>query len=141
MRRWANFFKHPKDFGWIVHHPSYHLDGSGDAPSTITDKQFKIIDDAFLKKYYCAERTKGLAKEFTGFQKSVVVILPDVESVINGICDSLANFVDVVTKNPVYYEVLHDEATITNFYETGESATNRSAMPEDATAPQQQISC
>src|SRR5580704_3914114 len=89
LRRWANFFKHPKEFGWLVHHPEYCNERSTDAAKYRADKQFKIVDDEFLKKYYSADRCKGLAGEFAGFQKMVVVVLPDLMEVITQIAAEL----------------------------------------------------
>ncbi len=118
MRRWANFFKHPKEFGWLVHHPRYLFEGSPEAGKVLAkDSGFRVIDDAFLKKYYSSDRNKGLAGEFNGFERKVVVLLPDIASLTEKVCGSLANFVEVVTKNPVYHELLNDKATIANYFD------------------------
>ncbi|MEO6810187.1 MAG: hypothetical protein ABI353_13820, partial [Isosphaeraceae bacterium] len=76
----------------------------------------RLIDDEFLKKYYSAERTKGLAGEFKGRESKVIVLLPNIEIITNDICKCLANFVNVVTENPVYREILNDKSTIVNYY-------------------------
>lgn len=123
IRRWANFFKHPKEFGWLVHHPIYCHDGTEASEFYKSSKDHKIVQDEFLKKYYTANRTKGMAKELSEFQTKVVVILPDVPALIRGVSVSLLNFRDVVTQNPVYVEILQDKATIKNYYETEQSAT------------------
>jgi hypothetical protein len=118
MRRWANFFKHPKEYGWLVHHPKYLFEGTPEAGRALAkDSGLLVIEDKFLKTYYSARRVKGLAKEFDGYENKVVVLLPDVASVTERLCDCLANFVEVVTKNPVYYEILNDRATIANYFD------------------------
>ncbi len=71
----------------------------------------------FLKKYYSADRTKGLALEFKGFERNVLVMLPDVAKLTDQICDCLANFVEIITLSPVYKEILFDKSTIENYYE------------------------
>jgi len=45
------------------------------------------------------------------------VVLPHMEQFTNEICDCLTNFVDVVTKNPVYFEILNDKATIIDYFQ------------------------
>ena len=103
IRRWANFFKHPKEFAWLVCFPKWCIEGSPRESELTADKAHKIVDDGFLKKYYMAERDKGLAKEFEKHSNKVVVVLPDVVEIIENISDELADFVTVVTKNPVYH--------------------------------------
>ena len=133
MRRWANFFKHPKEFGWLVHHPQYLFEGTPEAGKALAkDSGLLVIEEAFLKKYFSAERVKGLAKEFNGNENKVVVLLPDVASVTEKICVCLANFVEVVTKNPVYYEILNDRTTLTNYFDSlMEEADTKDAEPSD----------
>jgi hypothetical protein len=136
MRRWANFFKHPKEFGWLVHHPQYLFEGTpGAAKVLVKDSGFRVIQDEFLKKYYSADRVKGLAKEFNGFERKVVVLLPDIETVTDKLSGCLANFVEVVTKNPVYHELLNDKATIANYFDSlAEAADTRPTEPGAATS-------
>jgi len=119
MRRWANFFKHPKEFGWLVHHPRFLFEGTPEAAKVLAkDSGYRVIEDEFLKKYYSADRNKGLAKEFNGLERKVVVLMPDIAAVTDKVCGSLANFVGVVTKNPVYHELLNDKATIANHFDS-----------------------
>lgn len=119
MRRWANFFKHPKEFGWLVHHPRYLFEGTPEAAKVLAkDSGFRVVNDDFLKRYYSADRSKGLAGEFNGYEQKVVVLLPDIVAVTDKVCGSLANFVEIVTKNPVYFELLNDKATISYFYDS-----------------------
>jgi hypothetical protein len=116
-RRWANFFKHPKEFGWLVHHPDYTLEGTDHCTVLLKNVAHVRIDDEFIKKFYSCESAKGLAKEFQGKEAEVIVVLPHMEQFTNEICDCLTNFVDVVTKNPVYFEILNDKATIIDYFQ------------------------
>ncbi|MFV1967715.1 MAG: hypothetical protein ACC628_19975 [Pirellulaceae bacterium] len=138
MRRWANFFKHPKGFGWLVHHPQCLIEESEPAKNVQRETDGTIIDDEFLKKYYCKDKVSGLAKELKQFPQKTFVILPDLPKVMEQICQSLHNFVDVVTKNPVYYEILRDEATIINFYESETVVTTTTTT---TTAPSPRDEC
>jgi hypothetical protein len=116
-RRWANFNKHPKEFGWLVHHPEFTLDGSTHHADLVANScDYLYVNDEFVKRFYACDRPKGLAKEFETHQTTVVVVYPNLASLTSGIVTSLANFVSAVTDNPVYFEMLNDKATIKDFY-------------------------
>jgi hypothetical protein len=116
-RRWANFFKHPKEFGWLVHHPKYTVDGTQHHRDLVESPcEFLFIDETFVKDFYACDRAKGLAKKLDGNETTVVVVFPNLLNLTSEVVDALANFVDVVTKNPVYFEILNDKATVTDFY-------------------------
>lgn len=122
MRRWANFFKHPKHFGWMVHHPEYLLRGSERHQDILSDiGSYLLIDENFLKKYYSSsgKQTEGkLRGEFESHKESTIVLLPNMEELTSQICQCLVHFVDIVTQNPVYIETLSDTSTLLRFYET-----------------------
>jgi len=122
MRRWANFFKHPKTFGWVVHHPKYVIEKSDDHLHLTADlTRVRVVDDEFLKKYYSADCVTNAAKlrgEFKGFERSTVVVLPDVAETTSQICSCLAHFVKIITENPVYVEILNEASTIENYFAT-----------------------
>jgi hypothetical protein len=134
-RRWANFFKHPKEFAWLVCFPQYCIEGSIEEAAARADNLKKVVDDEFVKKYYSAERQKGLAGEFTNYRDKVVVVLPNVVDLIDGICNELHDFVSVVTKNPVYFEILNDKATIVDYYERETTTTTTVTTTTTTTAP------
>lgn len=135
MRRWANFFKHPKEFAWLVCFPKYLIQGTDEQKAASADTSNKIVDDAFLKKYYAADRSKGLATEFASHRDKVVVLLPDVVSITERICKELHTFVNVVTKNPVYFEILNDKATIIDYYESESHASTTITTSTTTTTP------
>ena len=120
IRRWANFFKHPKTFGWMVHHPHYTIENSDNHKYFSTDVgKYRFIDDEFLKKYYSSttkEQPGKLRGEFTGFEKSTVVLIPDLVQITKEVCHCLKHFVEIVTENPVYVEMLNDTSTIQDYY-------------------------
>jgi hypothetical protein len=116
-RRWANFFKHPKEFGWLVHHPKYTIEGTQDHKDLVASHcDYLFVDDTFVKDFYACDRAKGLAAKFETHQMTVAVVLPNLRDLTSGIAASLVNFVDLVTRNPVYFEVLNDKATVYDFY-------------------------
>ncbi len=119
-RRWSNFFKHPKTFGWVVHHPVYTIDGSDHHKSLSADAgKYRFVEDEFLKKYYSSDCEKNVSKlrgEFVGHEHSTVVVLPDIVQLTVDICNCLDHFVKVITENPVYVEMLDDTSTIADYY-------------------------
>ena len=121
-RRWANFFKHPKTFGWMVHHPHYTIEDSDDHKSlTTVAGKYRFVNDEFLKKYYSSGATKNSGKlkgEFVGFEQKTVVIIPDVAQLTTELCNCLDLFVKIITDNPIYIEMLNDTSTIENFYDS-----------------------
>lgn len=78
-RRWANFFKHPKEFGWLVHHPVYTICGSNHHKA-----DHVYINEEFIKKYYARDGAKGLSQEFQGKERKVIVVLPDIVELRRG---------------------------------------------------------
>lgn len=120
IRRWANFFKHPKTFGWMVHHPHYTIENSDDHNDLTADVgKHRFIDDEFLKKYYSSDAKQNAGKlrgEFVGFERTTVVVIPDIAQLTSQICHCLDHFVKIITENPIYIEMLNDTSTIQNFY-------------------------
>ena len=58
-RRWANFFKHPKEFGWLVHHPTYTVDGTQNHKDLIASRcGYLFVDDVFVKDFYACDRER-----------------------------------------------------------------------------------
>ena len=116
-RRWANFSKHPKEFGWRAHHPNYTIEGTQHHQDLIASHcDYLFVDDEFVKDFYTCDRATGLAKKFHGHETTVAVVFPNALDLTSGIVDSLINFVNLTTKNPVYFEILNDKATVTDFY-------------------------
>lgn len=115
-RRWANFFKHPKAFAWMVHHPQHTYEGSTHSTLFMNDSSYLKVDDEFVKKYYASENSKGLTGEFTGHENKVVVVLPDIETLTADICTCLEKFIELVSENRVYREILDEKSTLVNYF-------------------------
>jgi hypothetical protein len=115
-RRWANFFKHPKAFAWLVHHPVYTFEGSPDTASFSDDPSYLKVDDGFVKRYYASESAKGLTSQFERHQDTVVVVLPDLEQLTTDICASLERFVSTITESMVYREILDEKSTLVDYF-------------------------
>jgi hypothetical protein len=126
-RRWANFFKHPKAFAWLVHHPIYTIEGVEHSKRYISNDKFLKIDDEFVKKYYATEKAQGLTKKFDGVEDKVVIFLPDIIILTKDICSSLEKFVKIVTENPVYTEILDEKSTLVDYLTKNDE--NNGVMP------------
>lgn len=119
-RRRANFFKHPKAFAWMVHHPVYTFEGSNHSEAFLNDQDYLKIDDEFLQKYYVSEKTKGLTAAFEGQENKVVVILPDLKTLTTDICACMEKFIEIITENKVYWEILDQKSTFINYFSENE---------------------
>jgi hypothetical protein len=136
-RCWANFFKHPKTFGWVVHHPHYTIKNTTDHKEVMHHlAKVRIVDDEFLKKYYSADCKPNAGKlrgEFVGFERSTAVVLPDVVELTSQVSSCLAQFVQMITENPVYVEMLNDTSTIENYFATVACESETSSVKSVAT--------
>lgn len=132
VRKWANFFKHPKTFGWFVHHPIYTIRDSDHHRQLIaTSAAYRFVDNEFLEKYYSADCKKNAHKlrgEFVGFERSTVVLLPNISDLTTAVTTCMGRFVTIITQNPIYVEMLSDHAVIENYF-----AVEGCPMPEEET--------
>jgi len=133
VRKWANFFKHPKAFAWMVHHPEYTFEGTEYGKALLTDPDWLKVDDEFLKRYYASEKSKGLTKKLEGKENKVIVVLPDLEALTTSICDCLDKFIEIITRNQVYREILDEKATFVSYYSEAESG--QESPPNNAMQP------
>lgn len=117
VRRWANFFKHPKSFSWLIHHPRFITDGSEIHKKLIHDNSHLFVDDNFVKRHYISATCKVPDKDFEKHRETTVVVLPNIENLTNNLCYCMEHFVELVTKNPVYVSMLSDKATILYHYD------------------------
>ena len=125
VRRWANFFKHPGAFGWLVHHPEFTIQGTQHHHLLTRNPAYRIVDDAFVKRFYASDSAKGLSKQFEGHENEVLVALPDLHEVMPQVCDALARFVAVIIDNPVYKEILDERSTIIHYLEEAEDVATQ----------------
>jgi len=115
-RKWAIFFKHPKAFAWMVHHPEYTYENSPHSISFTSNPSYKKVNYDFVKKYYADnENSEGLTGEFSGHENKIVVVLPDIETLTLDICSCLEKFVEIVSKKE-YREILEEKSTLVNYF-------------------------
>jgi hypothetical protein len=116
VRKWANLFKHPKAFAWMVHHPVYTFEGSAHSASFSDNTSYLRIDDEFVKEYYASKNARGLTSLLERHQNTVVVVLPDLEQLTTAICASLERFVKMITESMVYREILGEKSTLVDYF-------------------------
>jgi hypothetical protein len=126
IRRWANFIKHPKAF-IFVHHPSYAFEFY----KTIKEsKNFILkaycqpenadlmifIDQEFVDYYYASDANNSKLHSLLTNKKDVVVIFPNLAVLISELCIAQKKFIEVLSKNEVYREILEGKTTMKDYY-------------------------
>ena len=124
VRRWANFFKHPRSFTYLVHHPAYTIVDSDDHKNHTYKQRMRFlvphapmheIDSEFVKQYCTLDASSNNpTKIYEKHRSSIVVVFPHIDRLTDDICTCLENFVEIITSNPFYIELLSDESTIEN---------------------------
>jgi len=115
IRRWANFLKHPKAF-MLVHHPEYYFENEitiepGD------EKTHIIIDQKFVDEYYSGEKENNKLFSLLSNKKNVVVLLPTLDKLIADFCVGQKKFIDIISNNEVFRELLDEKSTMKNYFE------------------------
>jgi hypothetical protein len=107
IKRWANFFKHPKAF-LLVHHPSYDL-------TKIAAAVLKI-DDTYISKYWAGDKhNDALYRDLTNNTK-VVVVFPDLCDFTNKLGGELKYLKSLILDNPIYRHVLQSKTVYENYF-------------------------
>lgn len=115
IKRWANFLKHPKAF-ILVHHPDYHFQSY----ITIepTDKDIlTIIDQSFIDTYYAGDSNNSKLYNILSNKKSVVVLFPKLSTIISDFCVAQKKFIDIISNNEVFREILDGKTTLKDYFE------------------------
>jgi len=116
MKRWTNFFKHPKYFV-LVHHPIYTFKKDDDyIELTENLKNSILIDSDFVKRFYRGEGNKEILFKQIANKRNVIVEFPDLLYLVKGFCNDIKRFVSNITEDDNYMKILNEEATFENFY-------------------------
>ena len=113
VKLWANFIKHPKAFV-LAHHPLYCI-------NQVTDlKDYTIIDNDFVKKYYSGEDANKYKYLFDTFQRNphLCVKYPDFIELTISFCDAADVFINTILENKIYLEILNDIGTLQDYFTT-----------------------
>ena len=120
-RKWANFFKHPKAFGWLAHHPHFTIENSEDHLDLLkTSQDFVFVENSFLDEFYSSSAEKNTHKlkcRLKDMGDRVVVVMPNVHTLTSDICSSIEKFASILLENPLYYELLVNESSILDYFD------------------------
>ena len=116
IKRWANFFKHPKYF-ILVHHPDFTYERHSSFKKLMNQVNKIVIDDDFIKKYYKGEGNKELLFREIANKKNIVVVFPDLFKLIIDFSKDMNRFIENISENPDYVRIINEEATLENFFE------------------------
>jgi len=118
IKTWTNFLKHPKAF-ILTHHPKYLFESQ----TLLVDKarknhKNKILDFAFIKKYYSGEDKKDNANlvSLLANKPNIVLVLPDMLRLTNEFVASAETVMNLIAKNPTFQEILTSESTLKQYY-------------------------
>lgn len=107
VKRWANFFKHPKAF-FLTHHAQYDQERQGGNEV--------VIDDAFINKFYAGDKINPELYKLLTNKSDVLILLPDLIALTKGIGQELAYLSDVIRSNPIYGEILVNKSVLEEYY-------------------------
>ncbi|MFN0275792.1 MAG: hypothetical protein ACKVPJ_08615 [Chitinophagales bacterium] len=115
IRKWANFLKHPKAF-MLVHHPDYYFEREitvepGD------EKTHIFIDQAFVDEYYSGDKENNKLYSLLSNKKNVVVLLPTLDELMVDFCAAQKKYIEIISKNEVFRELLDEKSTMKNYFE------------------------
>jgi hypothetical protein len=117
IKRWANFFKHPKAF-MFSHHPIWKYEEFTNLYKESTDL---IIDTSFVQKYYSdGSKNKELYTKLSNIEY-IEVLLPNPNKLIIEFCEVQLNFYNLIKDNKIVRDIFEDKATIKNYFETEEN--------------------
>jgi hypothetical protein len=114
IKRWSNFFKHPKAF-ILVHHPGYYFEEE----VTFTDAEKKsniIIDQRFIDIYYSGDHENNNLYRLLNNKKNVYVIMPNLPDLMQRFCQAQKKFLDIISNNKVFKEILDEKSTIEDYF-------------------------
>lgn len=100
IRKWANFFKHPKSF-LLVHYPIY-VYGSHIANTTNTI----LIDTEFISKYYKDKEYDADLKYILTNKVDIEVLVPNLKDLTQGFCDDINKLIGLIKNNQIYINKL-----------------------------------
>lgn len=115
INKWANFFKHPKEF-LFTHWPRYHF--ADEMPATAVSDV--IINYDFIKQHYYSE--KHPRPTILENNNRVYVEIPDLEELTLEFCSEMNTFFDFICANQLIADYLKQKSTIELIYDSEEDS-------------------
>ena len=116
VKLWANFIKHPKAFV-LAHHPLYAINQVTDIKE-YNLKEYIVVDNDFVKKYYSGEDANKYKYLFDTFQRNpyIFVKYPDLLELTKDFCNATEVFINIILENKIYLEILNDIGTLQDYF-------------------------
>lgn len=105
INKWANFFKHPKEF-LFSHWPTFFLEHQ----PPVFAKDAVIVNYDFIKNHYYSERKKR--PEILQRNRAVYVEVPDLPDLTLHFCQEMNAFFEFICGNSIVVEYLRNISTI-----------------------------
>lgn len=100
IRRWANFFKHPKSF-LFIHHPIFVYNQDSENASNRL-----FIDTEFISTYYKNNDHDAELKSMLTNKLEIEVLIPDLKELTQGFCNDINRLINVIKDNKDYIDKL-----------------------------------
>jgi hypothetical protein len=120
INRWANFIKHPKAF-ILTHHSIFDYEDSG--LYNASDYEL-VINESFIDTYYKGQSDIDKQRKNNNDlylkirnKKNILVVFPNVIKITEKFCYAAIVFFNIIKDNPIYIEILNDEATLVDYFE------------------------
>ena len=115
IMKWANFIKHPKAF-MLVHSPGYTFDGSVEHGKKISDKNYIIVDQAFVEKFYSGSTYNNELYTTLANQRDVLVVFPDLPKLSANLGVECLKFIESILTTEDYRKILKDDTTFEKYF-------------------------
>lgn len=110
ITKWANFFKHPKEF-LFTHFATFYFEG--DKEIVIHDGDVKVDTDFIFNHYDNEKQPRPVILENN---ESVLVEVPNLEKLTTDFCYEMNLFFDFICSNQVVADFLKNKSTIKNHW-------------------------
>ena len=114
INKWANFFKHPKEF-LFTHWPKYYF--AEEKP--VTKEGDVIINYEFIKQHYFSENNPK--PTILENNNRVYVEIPNLLELTENFCAEMNLFFDFICNNQLIADYLKERSTIELIYEPSEN--------------------
>ncbi len=122
INKWANFFKHPKEF-LFTHWPTYYF--AAEKPAIGADDV--IIDYDFIEKHYFSDKCPRPV--ILENNNRVFVEIPDLELLTGQFCDEMNTFFDFICSNRLIADYLKRKSTIELIYDSEDTEPETESGP------------
>ncbi|MCB9388227.1 MAG: hypothetical protein H6512_01150 [Acidimicrobiia bacterium] len=121
LRRWANFFKHPGVFGYLMHEPRYTYQDIGAEHSLVkseTDTTVvitsKVVNENW--KFGAPGKSQKLPKTLFAKKRTALVVLPNISELALRLEKEVTTITDILCVPP-FSSRLTEKSTIEDYFQ------------------------